>query len=451
MKKQRAILFSLMLSSIVLASSCTRNTSTNLIPNNDLISTYRNKVVLNYAPDPQIIADQIKANTITSTEWGTEVKLLPSTKQTKKYTILSYLAFDNDKGAWRGELPPVINTHELGASSSDLNLVLQIDGAENADGKRYYVTKNENLETIVSPYTKLKYEKDSSSYKTLQAFMNWGYSNYKSEVKILDINSHGASFYGIASDDTTGYGNIISISDISKAITNSVGKVNVITFDACLMASLEVAYELQNNVDVMVGSEDATLRTSMLYIKDIQEILAKSQTVEQLAANIALSSDRVGTKELYDRQFQKAKLPNIFTISAIRGGKSINNVAVELNNLSKIMLAKMPQNKNAYKVALDGSHKFYIDNDTTAGQRDLYEVLGRINTVIQDKEINDAITKTRNAINKAVVIARINKNEKYAQGIAINIYPNIISTEPYQKTKFAQNTLWDEFITETYK
>jgi len=450
MNKKRSIVFSLLLSSIMLVSSCSRTTTTNLVTSNKLVSTYNNKNITTYTADFKTIADQITANTVSSTEWGTEVKLLPSPQQSKKYTLLSYIAFDNDKGSWRGELTPVLNTHELGASSANLNLVLQVDGAEDNDGKRYYITKDDNLEKIVSPHTKLDTEVNSSDYKVLESFVKWGFSNYKSDVKILDFNTHGASFYGVAPDQASD-SKTMHIADISKAITDSVGKVNIMTFDACLMSSLEVAYELQNNVDVMIGSEDATLRMSMLYVKNIHDILENSKTIEDIASNIALSSDRSGVKEIYNRDFQKGKLPNIFTISAIRGGKYINNVAVELNNLSKILLTKMPKYKDAYKVALNGTSKFYVNDDSLAGQRDLYQVLGRINTVIQDQEINNAITKTRDAINKAVVISRANNSEKYAQGIAINISPTIVSTPEYQLTKFAKNTLWDEFIIQTFK
>jgi len=440
----------LLATSVILATSCNKNSEIkNLTNNASSISSYSTNASTKISGiESDVIKQQISSNTISQDEWGVQVKELPNSKTKKKVTLLSYLAFDNDKGSWRQELSPVINSHEYAGSSNNINLVLQTDGAEKQDMKRYYVVNDDNDKTISSPYTKFKYERNSSDYRVLQAFIRWGFSTYDSQIKILDINSHGASFFGVTVDQNTN--GSISLPNLSTAIKSAAGKIDILTFDACLMATIETSYELKDNADIMIGSEDSTLSTSMMYVKNLDDIISKSNTVDDIAKNIALSSDRKGTNTLETNNAKKGKLPNIFTISAFRGGQYIQNTVSEINNLSSLLLKKMPQYKNQMQVALNGTHPFYLDNDSF-GDRDIYEVLERLNTLIQDKDVQDAIAKVRVSLNKTIIISRSHSIEKYAKGLAINIRPEMLNNPKYQETKFAKETLWDEFITEVYK
>jgi len=386
------------------------------------------------------IIDQIQANTIGQTDWGTQVNILPSVKETKKVTFLSYLAFDNDKGGYRDELKPTLNLYEAAGSSNILNIVMQTDGAEDNDGKRYFILNDSDNTKIVSPYTQFSNELDSADFKVLQSFVRWGFSNYKSQVKILTIDNHGGAFMGIARDDTSQ--SLISLPNLSRAIKASAGKLDILNFDACMMSSFEVGYELKDVADVMIGSEDSTLSTGMLFANSLSQIIANSSNNDELAKGILLSSDRFG-KDFTKRPNQKKKVPNVYTISAFRGSE-MKNVSNELNNLAKLLLSR-PNLKQAAKVAINGTHTLLVDGDDF-GQRDLYEVLQRLNTIITDPDLKNAVLRTRNSLNKAIILSRSHNAEKYAQGMAINISPVSVQSPEYQATAFAKDTLWDEFI-----
>ncbi|GIW22263.1 MAG: hypothetical protein KatS3mg068_1270 [Candidatus Sericytochromatia bacterium] len=386
------------------------------------------------------ILEQINQNKIEETEWGIKVSKLPVSKNNKKVTFLSYLAFDNDKGSYRDELKPVINFHEISGSNSNLNIVLQTDSAENRDMKRYYIVKDNDQNLINSAYTQFKNERNSANYRVLQAFINWGFSTYPSNIKILDINTHGGAYLGIATDD--GAGKIISLPNFGKAIRESVGKVDLLNLDACLMATTEAAFELKDVADVIIGSEDSTLSTGMLYNKELANIINRNNDVDDIARDILLSSDRKGV-DFRARLNRKGKYPNVFTISAFRTSK-ISDYVKELDKLS-IMLMNYP-NKKAIKVALNGTHPLHVDSDSLGGQRDVYEILSRLNTIIDDKNIKEQIIKTRNALNKVIILSRNHNTEKHAQGMAINISPISVGSNEYKNTLFAKNTKWDEFI-----
>lgn len=424
----------LIILSLLFSISCSSE-----IPNIENISNDLSTQSVSLTTEDSILSE-IAQNKLEETEWGIKSSKLPIVKNKKKVTFLSYLAFDNDKGSYRDELKPVLNFHELSGSNPSLNLVLQTDSAESRDMKRYYIVKDNNQSLINSPYTQFKNERNSADQRVLQAFINWGFSTYPSDIKILDINTHGGAYLGIATDD--GAGKIMSLPNFGNAIRNSVGKVNLLNLDACLMATTEAAFELKDVADVIIGSEDSTLSTGMLYNKELANIINKNSTVESIAKDILLSSDRKGI-DFRARVNRKGRYPNVFTISAFRTNK-ISDYVKELDKLS-IMLMNFP-NKKAIKVALDGTHPLHVDADGLGGQRDVYEILSRLNTVIDDTKIKTQIIKTRESLNKVIILSRNHNTEKYAQGMAINISPISIKSNEYKNTLFAKNTKWDEFI-----
>lgn len=388
------------------------------------------------------ISSQIEKSKIEETEWGVNVKSLPTVKTKRKATLLSYLAFDNDKGGYRDELRQMINFHELSGSSPVMNMILQTDGADNRDLKRYFITGDKDATKMVSPYTSFKYERDSGDYRVLRAFTKWGFSTYPSTYKILDIDNHGGAFMGIARDDSSG--KIISLPQIAKSIKDSVGKVDLLNFDACLMGSLEVVYEVKDVADVVVGSQDSTFGTGLLYTKHMNTIVERAKNIDEVAKDIILASDRQG-KDFLRRPNRKGVVPNVFTISAYKTSNSTNLVN-EINNLSKLLIKNMNTLKKPVKSALDGAHPFNIDEDGLGGQRDLHEILQRLNNVITDKTIKSQITKTRSALDKTILLSRTHNSQKHAQGMAINISAEATASEAYKATAFARATQWDEFI-----
>jgi hypothetical protein len=436
----------LVISALFLAltiSACGTNSDINSLD----LSAQTDSVASLGADDPSI-SDQIKANFMEETNWGVHVKTLPVIRQPKKATLLSYLAFDNDKGGYRNELPPTLNIHEAAGSSNILNLLIESYGAEERDGKRYYIVGDKDKNKVVSPYTQFLRERDSADYRILRSSLKWGYSNYPSQIKLLTIDNHGGAYLGIARDDKSG--NIMSLPNLATAIRASAGKVDVLSLDACLMSTIEVAYELRNSADVMVGSEDSTLGTGMMYAASLPQIIAQSENNEDIGKGILLDSDRKGTKDINLRPNRKGRIPNVFTISAFRGSQ-LGNVAGEINNLAKLLLNKLASQKQAARVALNGAHPLAIDGDDSGGQRDMYEVLNRLNTTITDPDIKNAVMRTTAALNKAIIISRSHNSEKYAHGMAVNISPVSVQSPEYQGTAFAKDTLWDEFISAVYK
>ncbi|MCK8060235.1 MULTISPECIES: clostripain-related cysteine peptidase [unclassified Fusibacter] len=155
-------------------------------------------------------------------------------------------------------------------SSRDVNIILEtggtkywqnevVDGSQN---QRFKVTKdsiellgNEGLKNIGDP-------------DTLYDFIVWTVANYPAEKYVLDLWNHGGGpLYGYGSDDhfevedqSYRYPDHLSIDEIETALRRAKEatgvELEILGFDACLMATVEVAFMAQPFAKYMVASEE---------------------------------------------------------------------------------------------------------------------------------------------------------------------------------------------------
>lgn len=103
-------------------------------------------------------------------------------------------------------------------------------------------------------------EVDMSDPRSLEDFVTWSITEYPAERYMLVISSHGAGWAGIGPDYDSGR-TIILAPDIEEGISaalqnTGVDKLDIIGFDACLMAQYEVATELQSVAHYLLAAEE---------------------------------------------------------------------------------------------------------------------------------------------------------------------------------------------------
>ncbi len=111
-------------------------------------------------------------------------------------------------------------------------------------------------------------EVDMSDGDNLKAFLKWAKSRYHGYTySVLTMSDHGGGprnrdgkprGRGVIWDDTTGEGHFLETKELSQAISGAgftgENKLSILGFDACLMASVEEAYEHRNVADYYVAS-----------------------------------------------------------------------------------------------------------------------------------------------------------------------------------------------------
>ncbi len=205
----------------------------------------------------------------------------PHKKDRKKWTILAYICADNDLEHFG---LTDINEMEQVGSSDQVNIVAQIDrmrggkGDTIADGnwvgtRRYYVTRDSDLSKVTSKMVMNLGELCMGSKATLADFLKWGVKTYPADNVAVIIWNHGAGWSGIAHDEESD--RMLSMTDVSWALREGqkeLNKVNgkeskfsIVDFDACLMGTIEVAYEISDTTSYMVASEENEPGNGMPY------------------------------------------------------------------------------------------------------------------------------------------------------------------------------------------
>ncbi|MEM2899651.1 MAG: clostripain-related cysteine peptidase, partial [Thermoplasmata archaeon] len=206
-----------------------------------------------------------------------------------EWTFMVFLNADNNlEGAGITDL----NEMETIGSTSNVNIVVQIDRNPNYDSsngdttgvRRYFVKRDSNPSTITSPVLSYLGELNMGSPDVLADFVKWAVFTYPAKKYCLVIWDHGGGINGASYDETSGDDALEPI-ELKNALLNAqqagVPKIDLLGFDACLMANIEVAYELSTTAKYMVASEETEPGDGWPY-NAILGALATTPTMEPL-------------------------------------------------------------------------------------------------------------------------------------------------------------------------
>ncbi len=136
-------------------------------------------------------------------------------------------------------------------------------GLDNSPGtRRYYMLKDDDKVRLRSVLVENIGETDAGRPEPLANFGRWAVENYPAEHYCLVIWNHGAGWAGVSMDENTHHGmDLPEVRSALESITAALDKqgkkkIDIVDFDACLMATVEVAYELRDHADFLVASQE---------------------------------------------------------------------------------------------------------------------------------------------------------------------------------------------------
>lgn len=386
--------------------------------------------------DVPSIEGQIKQALVQTTQYGQLVKKLPNPGVTKPVTFLTYKALDNNLGV---TLTQHLNTLEKAGSNTNLNALAFTDDVGPKNTNRYYLVQDKDQNVITSPYEAANKSGDmnTGSPETLRRAIKWGFGTYPSRFRWLDVNNHGGGYYGICQDETSD--RIIRLPELASAIRGSGQKLDVVSFDACLMGSAEVAYELRGAAKVMVGSEDSSYALGMNY----------DQTLAALSTKGPMDAAALG-RDLVMRASRKGKTKALFTISAIDLDKA-GNVAQAVDQLANALMKDKAESA-AIMMSLKAVKAFYVagPDKSDFNHRDLNEVADQLRQRCDNPAVKAACQAVKTTLfnqGGAIIVSRATNDEGgVARGLSIYL-PLDGQVDPiYKDTAFAKSTKWDEFL-----
>lgn len=217
---------------------------------------------------------------------------------------------------------------------------------------------------------------------TLRWFIQKVAASYPSNHIALMLWDHGGGWYGVCWDDTDD--DYLSIDDLSAGISSAETYIDVLGFDCCMMASMEVVYEMYTTglVGMVVGSEGQAPYTGYPY----------DMMFSPLAANPYLTKEQVADDMVrgWDGYYSTGRghgMMNWIDLNAL-------NVAV----LGGVVLNEFKIWKNAAQADVDRYWKEYLQafkNSEMVG--DYYNVdIERFSEyLLNDKDVTD--TELRDA------------------------------------------------------
>lgn len=340
----------------------------------------------------------------------------------KSWTLMFYL--DGDNNLEESGINNFLNMSSMG-SDGNINIVVQfdrIDGYDSSYGnwtstKRFYVTNG----LTPTPENALQDlgELNHGDPQTLIDFVNWAKTTYPASNYGLILWNHGGgwrikgekllperlqgknepSFRAVCWDDTDG-SDTLFMDEVQSAL-DSTGGAHLIGFDACFMGMVEVAYEIRNNGDVMVGSEETAISWPWDTI------------LQDLKSNPTWSASELGPA-IVDRYFELTG--NRLTLSAI-DLSNMDALATSISSFAQTIIDYWDSDQNAVKLAA----------------QDVMAEIG--NTVIHEQHG----TEWMGANGLAIYFAETSGGN---YGFSIDYNGTIID--------FPNDTQWEEFLQEFY-
>jgi hypothetical protein len=369
---------------------------------------------------------------------------VPEEGQKKKWLVILYSAGDNNLASF---LHQDINELESVGSDENTHIVTIADqgnqwNAAFKGAKVFYLKKDNDMSKINSPLLKNLGQVNTADPQFMASSIAEIIKKFPAEHIAIIIGDHGAGWQGAIEDDT--HHKFMSLPEIREAleeIYQKTGKrIDVLAFDACLMAMAEVGYELKNAVKYLVASEETEggsgYNYNILFSKAIKDAVSKIQQA-------ALFKVNVDPEEFAKIIVESAKeySNDIQTISAVDLDK-VNDLVSKLDEFAKLILSSPKQDIQKLKEKIRQTQSFAIGSF-----RDLYHFANLIyedNSISQD--LRNKAKEIMDALNKYIVNEFSNDKYKNAYGVSIELpsYGNVDSK--YKNTQFAKNTSWDEML-----
>ncbi|MCK5106033.1 MAG: hypothetical protein KAQ76_00580, partial [Elusimicrobiales bacterium] len=335
-------------------------------------------------------------------------------------------------------------------------------------------------------YEKFK-NADMGDYKEVVDFVKWSKTNFPAKKYMLVLWNHGLGWLdpnldnhtggtgtskGILFDDETkNYVKTLELGEIFK----ETGYIDILMMNACLMQMAEIAYEVKDNIGLLIGSEETMLAQGFDYKRLLNFMNADTSFSDREISDFLMSWYR----EFYNEGMELGPITVPLdavgaTLSTIRP-QALNNLPYHLDRFASAAMRN--NDTDAVKYAIEHVIRFTsIDakdkEKMLSSYVDLYNFtkLVTVKLIVDKPSSHDTIQAAEdlmNFINTELVIRSVGINGDQTNGydysnvggIAIEmtrknkktlaIDLSSLFTTKYSDLSLSKASLWDEFLTWT--
>jgi hypothetical protein len=332
---------------------------------------------------------------------------------------------------------------QMVGSTSDVNIVVLFDRYDKICGFNgsaiLYIHKGYN-ETVWGGWSE-EYELNMGDPKTLYWFISFVSEHYPAENYALVLWDHGSNWEGVCWDWTNK--DYLTVKELYQALANSPVKINLLGFDACLMASIEVSYELAltNKVNVMVASEDYVPWAGYPY-DAILAGLTENPTWDEANFAVRIVDDYI------DFYTHKACFATLAAIDL----KNVGTLTDYLKGLCDELISNFNDYRGAITGAKDGADRYWFGFWHQGPYIDLHQFTYLLGVI--EEELKPYTEPIINMWNSVVFYSKCCYGPHIKEGAGLTIYfPRnkqlFYIPESYHEavTSFAEYTGWYTLLT----
>jgi len=290
-------------------------------------------------------------------------------------------------------------------------------------------------------------------------FVSWSMNTFPAEHYLLSLWNHGGGIRGVCWDDSTPDHANLDLPDLKMAFeqieNNTSDRLDIVGFDACLMGSASIHYQMNPFVDIVVASEATESNDGWpyeLFLADVEE--DPLMTPEEVARSLVehyVSSYGVAEPWVTQSAFRTEEMKQVY--------EDIDVVAqVLMDNLPEYeaSIADSRENAESYDLTKEGP---YLPEMSGYPMSDLWDFLDELERVEHgtglDDELMNAITALKNSISAARIAYGSGTDMPDSHGLSI-YFPQTENTGTstysagYDELEYAKDHQWDDFLKAYY-
>ncbi|MBI2525267.1 MAG: hypothetical protein HYY95_07040 [Candidatus Rokubacteria bacterium] len=416
-------------------------------------------------------------------------------RPTAEWLILAYMAADNDL---EGELlADLAEMERVGSTPGAVEVLAQVDRSPGHDAskgnwhgtRRYYVTRGEDPRRIHSRLLADLGPTNTGDARVLEGFIGFGVERYPAERTALILMNHGSGFYvppemlsrgtdrrerggpspateprrrrrkrplfhttreqlqqqppisrGIAYDDTSG--DCLDNQELKRLLARAhrlLGrKVEVVGMDACLMTMIEVAYQLRDHAQVLVGSEELEPGPGWPHSAILGDLTKNpTMTPAELGATIVqryVESYRHGAEEATQSAVDLGRLDDL--VEAVDGLARALLRDVRRAHVATALHLAWRRALHFFEHAYVDLHHFAVELGRATDARIIRQACGAVRRAIEGQGAESPL----------IAEAYAGPRMAPARGLSIYFPAYRNPSVQYQALDFARRTRWAEFL-----
>jgi hypothetical protein len=349
----------------------------------------------------------------------------------KTWTIALYIDADNDFDTyWEGQSLPWLQNIP---AAEHLHILAYVD--------RMSVEGTEIVEISGGTVTRLYStgEKNFGDGATFSWFLVNASSIYQTDHLAVIAWDHGNAWTGFCRDDSSD-GDKITLQEMQDAIVAAGVRIDILSFDACALGSIEAVYQasLTGLVKYFVASEELVPGTGFPY-----DLMFTPLANDPARCPRQVSCDMVkGWAEYYD--------PLSWAWYATMGAIDVDAITASMPSIMswcKAMADGLPDYYWDYRIALRDS--YYVSNSQY--QTDMVDIGNHLlaDPDVTDPALIDATKAMIGAVDGALV--KLDNTDRSSACGGISIYWGVrntwvYSSEAYATISFAKDSGWSTFL-----